>query len=175
MRRFVITLSFLSFVTITLSGCSPEMEKKLADAGSDAANAAMEKAGDAVESAKSSVADAMGKATESLAGIEGGADMLKNITDLFSKASTTLSGVSDEASATAALPEIHNLTESFGSFTEIYNQLPDAAKSAVAGVFTSSLSDLKPMLEKILAIPGAQSILKPALDALMAKLQSFQA
>lgn len=48
-------------------------------------------------------------------------------------------------------------------------------KSAVAGVFQSSIAQLKPIIEKIMAIPGVEAILKPAIDALMSKLDAFKA
>ena len=59
--------------------------------------------------------------------------------------------------------------------TNKFGGLPAAAKTAVAGIFESSLGELKPMLEKLLAIPGVEAILKPAIDALMEKLGAFKA
>ena len=101
--------------------------------------------------------------------------MLKQATELFGTATKTFSGVTDEATANAALPEISKLTESFGGLGDLYAKLPDAAKSAVASVFQNSLGDLKPMLDKVLAIPGVEAILKPAIEAMLQKLDAFKA
>jgi hypothetical protein len=161
----VAVLSLVGFVTV---GCSPEAQKKVADAAS-------QKAGEAVDAAKSSMGDVMSKATDALASVEGGSDMLKQITELFGTATKTIGGVTDEASANTALPEINKLTDSFGGLTDLYAKLPDAAKAAVANVFQNSLGDLKPTLDKVLAIPGVEAILKPAIEALMQKLATFKA
>ena len=86
-----------------------------------------------------------------------------------------LGTVKDEASATAALPELSKISETFAGLAEKFGALPPAAKTAVAGIFSSSMNELKPMIEKILAIPGVSTILKPAIDALMEKLGAFKA
>jgi hypothetical protein len=140
---------------------------------SDIASSAKEMGGKAMEA--TGMKDLLSKATESLSSVEGGADMLKGITDSFGSITKTLGSVKDEASATAALPDLSKLTETFGGMTEKFGVLPEAAKSAVAGIFASSLGELKPMLDKILAIPGVEAILKPAIDALMEKLATFKA
>ena len=67
------------------------------------------------------------------------------------------------------------LTESFGGMSEMFGKMPDAAKSALAGVFQSSLKQLQPIIDKVLAIPGVEAVLKPAIDALMSKLGNFKA
>lgn len=149
----------------------------------DAAKAAAEKATDAVADAASGAVEAvkgnmdelLGKATEALKDVAGGSDMLAKVKDLFGTASTTLSGITDEATANAAVPEITKLTESFGGLSEAFSGLPDAAKSAVGNIFSSALGDLKPVVEKVLAIPGVDKIIKPAVDALMEKLGGFKA
>jgi hypothetical protein len=82
--------------------------------------------------------------------------------------------VTDKDSATAALPQINSLADSFGGMSDMFGKLPDSAKTAVAGVFTSAVAELKPFLEKVLAIPGVESVIKPAIDALMEKLAAFK-
>ena len=153
----MLVFAFLFVVSV---GCSPEAAKEMTDK--------------AAASAKEAAGDIGGKATEALSGVEGGSEMLTKVTELFGTATKTLGGVKDADSATAALPELGKLTEGFGGMTEMFGKLPDAAKGAVSGVFKSSLGQLQPIIDKVMAIPGVEAILKPAIDALMSKLEAFK-
>lgn len=150
--------SLLVFTVILVAsvGCSPEAAKQMTD------------------KAASGASDAAGMATEALSSVEGGGEMLKQVTDLFGGVTQTLGGIKDADSATAALPELGKLTEGFGGMTEMFGKMPEAGKTAVMGAFQSSLDQLKPIIEKVMAIPGVEAVLKPAIDALMAKLDSFK-
>jgi hypothetical protein len=168
MVRSLLALTALFLVS---AGCSPEATKEMAgNAAGEMANAAKGAAGEM----GAGMADMMGKATEALAGVEGGSDMLKNITEMFGTATSTLNGIKDADTATAALPELGKLTEGLGGMSDMFGKLPDAAKSAVSGIFQSSLGQLKPIIDKILAIPGVETIVKPAIDALLSKLDGFK-
>ena len=168
MVRSLLVCAALFVVSV---GCSPEAAKKMTDKASGGmADAAKGATGDL----GAGVSDMMGKANEALSGVEGGSDMLKKATEMFGTATKTLSGVKDADSATAVLPELGKLTEGFGGMTEMFGKMPDAAKGAVSSVFQSSLGQLKPIIEKVMAIPGVEAILKPAIDALMSKLDTFK-
>jgi hypothetical protein len=147
--------------------------KGMTEATKTMAEEAKAAVGDAIKA--SDVSEMLGKATEALASVEGGTDMLKNVQESFGKLTSTLSAITDGESATAALPRLSQLTESFGGMSDLFGKLPDAAKGAVSGVFGSAISELKPMLDKIMAIPGVDAIIKPAIDTLMAKLNAFKA
>ncbi len=165
------TLFVIATLVVVSVGCSPEAAKTMTDKAADGVTGAAQ---GAAEGLGAGMTDMMGKATEALSGVEGGADMLKQVTELFGSATKTLSGVTDVDSATAALPDLGKLTEGFGGMTEMFNKMPDAAKGAVTGVFQSSLEQLKPIIDKVMAIPGVEAVLKPAIDALMSKLDSFK-
>lgn len=173
MKRSFSAFVLLGSAVAVSMGCTPEATKKMESMGSEATSTAKTATGDMAKATGTS--DVLGKVKDALGSVEGGSDMLKSVTETFAKATATFKGVTDVDSATAALPDITKLTESFGGFTEMFGKLPDAAKSAVAGVFTSALGDLKPILDKVLAIPGVDSILKPAIDALLAKIGEFKA
>ena len=147
--------------------------KGITEATKTMADEAKAAVGDAIKA--TGMSEMLGKATEALSSVEGGADMLKNVQESFGKLTSTLSAITDGESATAALPQLSQLTESFGGMSDLFGKLPDAAKGAVSGVFGSAISELKPMLDKIMAIPGVDAIIKPAIDALMAKLDAFKA
>lgn len=146
-------------------GCSPEAAKQAADKAAAKAKEATSEVG----------AELANKATEALSGVEGGSDMLKQATEMFGKLTGTLSEVKDADTANNAVGEITKLTEGFGGMTDMFGKMPDAAKSAVAGVFGESVAKLKPIIEKVMAIPGVEAVLKPAIDGLMSKLEAFKA
>jgi len=176
--------SMFALVTLVVFsiGCSPEAAKEMTDKASggmtDATTGAAGGMADATKGAAadvgSSMSGMMSKATEAIAGVEGGSEMLKQVAEMFGTATKTLSGVTDADSATAALPALGKLTEGFGGMTEMFGKMPDAAKGAVSGVFQTSIGQLKPIIDKIMAIPGVEAILKPAIDALMSKLEAFK-
>ena len=168
MIRSLLVLSTIFIVSV---GCSPKAAEKMADkAAGGMADVEKGAAGDR----GAGMLDMMGKATEALSGVEGGSEMLKQVAELFGTATKTFSGITDAESATAALPELGKVTEGFGGMTETFGKMPDAAKGAVASVFQSSLDQLRPIIQKAMAIPGVEPILKPAIEALMSKLDAFK-
>ena len=154
MVRSFFALVALLFVSV---GCSPEAAKKMTDSAADKVTNAAKGAANDVSAGMS---DMMGKATEAMSGVEGGSEMLKQVTEMFGKATSTLSGIKDIDSAKAALPDLGKLTEGFGGMSDMFGKMPDVAKSAVSGVFQSSLGSLKPIIEKVMAIPGVGEIVK---------------
>lgn len=174
------TAAAVAAIVFSISaGCSPEDASKIAndavETASETAGDVADAAADAANGAEAGMSDLMGKATQALASVEGGTDMLKKVSEMFGSVTSTLQGVTDVNTATSAVPELSKLTDSFGGMTEMYGKLPDAAKSAVAGVFQSSLKQLQPIIDQVLAIPGVEAVLKPAIDALMNKLGDFKA
>jgi len=166
MLRSLLSCGFVSLLVLT-AGCSSEAAKDMTNKAADAVEGA-------AAEASSGAADLLGKATDAMAGVEGGAEMLTQVKDMLATLTSTLGGVTDADTANNAMAEINKLSDGLGGLTEKFGSLPDAAKSAVAGIFQNSLGELKPMIDKVLAIPGVEAILKPAIDALMAKLNAFQ-
>jgi|688.fasta_scaffold06464_16 hypothetical protein len=175
---------------VSLNGCNQEAVKKAEQAAksaasdaADAASSAAADAGAAVDAAAQQAAtaaqnklnDSMNEALNAVRGVEGGGEMVQSIRDIIGNIASTLSGIKDEASATAAAPELTKFTESLGSMNESFAKLPEPAKKVLSGLFDSALGDLKPQIEKILAIPGIDKVIKPVLDALLEKLGSFKA
>jgi len=179
-RSFGFCVVLMSLVAVPM-GCTPEAVKDMGKEGSASAKAAARQMAEKTKAAPGEIAsatgmaDMMGKAQDELKSVEGGSDMLKNVSETFAKATATFKGVTDADSATAALPDISKLTESFGGFSDMYGKLPDAAKSAVSSVFASALGELKPIIDKVLAIPGVEAILKQPVDGMLEKIGSFKA
>jgi hypothetical protein len=198
MKRSWNSMAFIALVSVSMLGCTPEAVKKAEEMNKDAVSAAKnaaDSAKDAAQSAASSAKDAASaatemakdaaaaaglddlykKATESLASVEGGEAMLKGIQESLGKITSTLGSVTDGDTAKAAAPVVSQLTETFGSMNDAFGKLPDAAKGVVANIFATATKDIKPVIDKVLAIPGVEEVLKPALEGLMAKLNGFKA
>ncbi|MBN1855317.1 MAG: hypothetical protein JW829_21480 [Pirellulales bacterium] len=182
-------------LTWCIAGCSPKEDSSLQDVGKDAArsiedttkdmvdatrdavgsatDAATRAAEAAVGSVKDQLADVTKKASEALSGIEGGPEILKQVTQLFESAGETLHGIADIDSAKAALPKISELTSSLDGLTTSLGNMPAEAKTAIGGVIEKGVGTLKALAEKILAIPGVQDVIKPQLDEFMTKLAAI--
>jgi hypothetical protein len=164
---------------VSLNGCDAEAVKKAEETAKNAATQAETAAESAAQQAASSVQnklnESMNEAMNAVRGVDGGSELVQSIRDIVGNIASTLAGVKDEASATSAAPELTNFSESLGKMNETFAKLPGPAKEVLAGIFESALGDLKPQVEKILALPGVDKILKPVLDGLLEKLGSFKA
>jgi hypothetical protein len=183
-------LGFLMVGGLFLAGCSPQAQTDMKEAGQSAAKAAAsasdaagevagtaaetvkDAAAEAVEGAQASLADMASKAAEAVKGFEGGPELLSKITEFFGSAGKTLQGVTDAESAKLALPTIEQLSGQADELTKSLAGLPDGAKVAVTGVLEKGLAELKALVEKVLALPGVDSVLKPAVSGLLDKLKT---
>jgi hypothetical protein len=146
-------------------------------ATSNAAESVAEAAGTAVESAKEGVQEGMAalteKASAALAGIEGGPELLKKVTGFFDSAQEAVRGIKDTETAKAATAKLTELEGSIEGMSASMSKLPAEAKTALGGVIESGTAALKALVEKALAIPGVQDVIKPKLDEVMQKLAAL--
>ncbi|MGC2395203.1 MAG: hypothetical protein WA579_04310 [Rhodomicrobium sp.] len=84
-----------------------------------------------------------------------------------------LQGVSDAASAKAALPQLEKGTAEFDKLRDLSEKLSADSKGTLAALLASARPALNGLFDKVLAIPGVDSIAKPAIDALRAKLDAL--
>ena len=84
-----------------------------------------------------------------------------------------LQGVSDVASAKAALPELEKGAAEFDKLRKLSVNLPADSKGALAARLASARPTLDALFDKFLAIPGVDSIARPTIDALRAKLDAL--
>ena len=91
---------------------------------------------------------------------------------LIDSATTTLGKVTDQASAQAALPSMDELKGKVDGLAAQVDQLPAEGKKLLAGMVSAALPPLKELAAKASSIQGGETI-KPALDAVIAKLESW--
>ncbi|MBB3457082.1 hypothetical protein FHT86_005393 [Rhizobium sp. BK313] len=105
----------------------------------------------------------------------GGVDVGKQLTDTLTNLQATVTGVTDAASAQAALPKLQAAAGDVDKVTATIGQLSAEQKTALAGMLKPMMSTLNGLFDKILAIPGVSDVLKPTIDSLKAKLATLPA
>src|SRR5262245_22534232 len=105
----------------------------------------------------------------------GGIDLGKQVTDSLNSLRTTLTSVTDTASAEAALPKLREATAQIDKVTGMLGQLSDTQRKVLAGLVSPFMSTLNQLFDKVLAIPGVGEVIKPTIDTLKAKLATLTA
>ena len=105
----------------------------------------------------------------------GGLDIGKQVTDSITSLRTTLGGITDAASAQAALPKLREVTTQIDKVDGLLGQLSPEQRRVLAGVVNPLMPSLNQLFDKVLAIPGVAELLKPTIDALRAKLAMLTA
>jgi len=104
-----------------------------------------------------------------------GVDIGKQITNSIASLRTTLDGVSDVASAKAALPKLQEAAAQIDKSGGEVGQLSADQRKLVAGLVNPMMPAFNQLCDKVLAIPGVAEVLKPSVDALRAKLTTLVA
>jgi len=99
-----------------------------------------------------------------------GTDYTAQVTTGLNNLKSTLEGITDGATAQAALPKLQDATAQFDKIGGILGQLSGDQKKLLSGLIGSAMGNLNPLFDKILAIPGVAAIAKPTIDGLRAKL-----
>ena len=105
--------------------------------------------------------------------VPGGADIGKQISTSIASVRTTLDGVSDVASAQAALPKLQEVTAQIVKTGGAVGQLTAEQRKAIAAVINPLMPAVNQVCNKVLAIPGVAEVLKPSVDTLKARLTAF--
>jgi Bacterial protein of unknown function (DUF937) len=105
----------------------------------------------------------------------GGIDLGKQVTDSLNTLRTTVTSVTDPASAEAALPKLREVTSQIDKVSGTLGQLSDAQRRVLAGLVSPMISVLNQLFDKALAIPGVAEIIKPTIDTLKTKLATLTA
>jgi hypothetical protein len=100
----------------------------------------------------------------------GSLDVGKQVTDSIANLRTTLTNVTDSASAQASLPKLQEATAQIDKVDGVIGQLSAEQRKVLAGIVSPLVPTLNQLFDKVLAIPGVADVLKPTIDALRAKL-----
>ena len=102
-----------------------------------------------------------------------GAKFAGDLSNIYTSATETLSGITDATSADAAEPKLKGLLGSVDALKPLWDKLPEGAKASVAAVQSKYLEPLKALVAKVVALPVIGEKLKPTLDDLVAKMTAF--
>ena len=105
----------------------------------------------------------------------GGVDVSKQVTDSIANLRSTLGGVTDAASAEAALPKLRNITAQIDQVDELIGRMTPEQRKLLAGIVSPLMPTLNQLFDKVLAIPGVSEVLKPTIDLIKAKLAMLSA
>lgn len=96
-----------------------------------------------------------------------------NLTGVVKNVTTSLSGITDEATAETALPQLQELNTKLAGIKSTWSTLPESAKSSISSIAGTSLGTLKDQAGKVLAIPGVSEKIKPTVDAILSNLSAL--
>jgi hypothetical protein len=102
-----------------------------------------------------------------------GVDLRSSLKTGIDGLKTTLQGISDAASAKAALPAFEKEGQQFDKLRDLAGKLPMDGKSAFAALVAQLRPSIDELFNKVLAIPGVGDIAKPVIDGLRAKLDAL--
>jgi hypothetical protein len=104
-----------------------------------------------------------------------GLDVRKQVDDSLIALRTSLQGITDEASARAALPKLHDVQTQMDKVTNLIGQLSPEQRKIIVGLVGPAMATLNQLFDKVLAISGVGEALKPTIDALKADLTTLAA
>jgi hypothetical protein len=100
-----------------------------------------------------------------------GVNLAEQANSSISTLRTTLAGITDAASAQAALPKLREVTVQLDKVNALSPQLPADSRRALATLIASAMPAINSMIDKILAIPGVGDVARPAINELRARLE----
>ncbi len=124
-------------------------------------------AGQVVEQAKTTAGQVAGSLSVD------GVDLKSSVQKALDGVKTTLQGVTDAASAKAALPQLEKEGTEFDKLRDLAGKLPVDGKTAFAALVAQLRPSIEDLFNKVLAIPGVCDIAKPVIDGLRAKLDAL--
>ena len=104
------------------------------------------------------------------AGAVAAADAVNQAKSVITGLTSTLGNIKDVATAQAALPNLNASSLALDGLTKLSGGLAPDAKSALVALIAGAIPQLKSLIDAALKIPGAEAIVKPALDTIMGKL-----
>ena len=107
--------------------------------------------------------------------VVGGVDVGKQLNDSLTALRSSLQGITDEASAKAALPKLQDVKTEFDKVTNLVGQLSPEQRKTIVGLVGPAMTTLNQLFDKVLAIPTVGEVLKPTIDALRANLTALAA
>jgi len=118
---------------------------------------------------------AQAPAAPAAAAADAAAKFSTGVADVVGNVTKTLTGVTDAASANAALPKLKDASSQLDSLKDLWGQVPDSAKPAIKTALSAAVPQLEQLLTKVAAVPGVGDIIQAPAKELLDKLKAFVA
>jgi hypothetical protein len=117
---------------------------------------------------------AISSTLEPLRGIDvGGTDLGATVSSAVEGIRSAFTSITDAASAQEALPKLNQATDQLNQLAAATTQMPDEVRSALATAIAAIRPTIDQLANAALAIPGVQSVIGPAVEALREKLDAL--
>jgi len=103
----------------------------------------------------------------------GGVDLAKQVSASVGDLSAALTGITDAASAQAALPKIQEATAELNKVKALAAQLPPDSKRTLAGLIAAATPAIYRLCDKVVAMPGVGVVAQPAVDEVRTLLDTL--
>jgi hypothetical protein len=97
----------------------------------------------------------------------------QQLTEIVGNTEESLKGVTDVASAEAAVPALNDINAQLEKLAAPVGQLPEDAKKVLADVLGDRVTELKTLADSVTSREGVGAVLTPVLEPIMAKLDSW--
>lgn len=104
---------------------------------------------------------------------ESATDLARELISSVNTVKTALQGITDSASAQAALPKLQQATTQLERVNQLRARLPINANQQLVSTVTASMPVLNQLCDKVMSMPGAANVAKPAINALRGKLDAL--
>jgi hypothetical protein len=151
-----------------------EAAKETTQQATEATSQAAQQATGAASQATQQATEAASQAATSVANLTvGNVNLAERVTTFFDDAKKTLEGVTDAKSAEAARPKLQEIAANLDQISDLAGQLPADGKQAFTGMIDKGVPTLRPLIDKVLAMPGVGEVLKATLEPIKTKLQAM--
>jgi hypothetical protein len=99
-----------------------------------------------------------------------GVDIGSQISDSLAQLRNSLTGITDVASARAALPKLQEATAQIDKVARVVGQLSADQRKFVSGLVAPAMATINQLFDKALAIPGVSEVVRPTIDTLKTRL-----
>ena len=115
------------------------------------------------------------KAAEAIPAEGDSTKLISDATVLIKDATDGVASIKDEASATAALPKLQDITAKLGGIKTLLAKLPAPQQKAVGDALRPLIAKLREAVQPVLALPVVGAKVKPVVDELIGQLDKLVA
>ena len=139
------------------------------EAAEEAVSATGEAATEVTEAAEQTVAEVDAELPEGMK-VDQFTDAVDEVTG---SAASTLEGITDEASARAALPDLKDANTKLNTLSENVARLPEAARGPIGAAVTAALEKLRPTVDRVLGMPAVGPVVEPVVAPMVETLEGL--